>query len=308
MMNSSPKLEVVRKVFNIDAVLALPITKDYIARYYRINQIPYSIFHTRTDLMYMGISRDGLYKEDDLLEAARTINKYIISEQVSSVLELATGRGATSFWLAVQNPKVSFHGIDISEGQLAYARKRANQVKNYFPIKGDYHNLSYYPDHTFDIVFEIEALCYSTDKDRVLCEVKRVLKQNGLFILFDGYRKKLEQNPTEQITSRLVEKGMALERFEQYEDFKSSALNADFSLESEEDVSGYILPTMARFERLAKKFFSFPKIILRFLKFVLPKEFLYNTISGYLGADLVRSGVFGYMITILRKRKERACR
>ena len=69
------KIRKIEAVFNIAEVLSLKIDDNYIKRYYRINKIPYSIFHSRKDLIYMGISRDGKFKEDDLLEAARTVEQ-----------------------------------------------------------------------------------------------------------------------------------------------------------------------------------------------------------------------------------------
>ncbi len=184
------KLENIRKVFDINRVIGLKTDKAYIQKYYKINKIPYSLFHTNTDLIYMGVSRDGIYKEDDLLEAARTVEKYLKELNGSKVLELATGRGANSFYLAQRFPAVKFCGLDISGGQLDYAFKKARRVNNYHPEFGDYHDLSRFENRSFDIVFVVEALCYSTDKDKVLAEVYRVLKKGGVFIIFDGYSNK----------------------------------------------------------------------------------------------------------------------
>lgn len=294
------KLNVIEKVFNIEEVLSLPVNKEYITGYYRINKIPYSIFHTMSDFIHMGISRNGVYKESDLLEAVRTVDSFIARQNIKNILELATGRGANSFWLAQRNLDVNFYGIDISEGQLAYAREKARKVKNYFPEKGDYHDLKQYTADTFDLVFEVESLCYSTGKKQVLVEVSRVLKQNGIFILFDGYRNEMSLNTAERIACSLVEKGMALEKLEHYENFKKTVLDTGFIIESEENVSKYVLPTMSRFERLASSFFSMPKTA-KLISWILPKEFLYNIISGYLMPDLINQKIAVHMITILRK-------
>ncbi|MBI4050373.1 MAG: hypothetical protein HY396_00130 [Candidatus Doudnabacteria bacterium] len=69
------RLQKISEVFDIEKILSLNPDKQYIQRYYQINQIPYTLFHTNTDLIYMGISRDGVYKADDLLEAARTVER-----------------------------------------------------------------------------------------------------------------------------------------------------------------------------------------------------------------------------------------
>lgn len=173
------KLEKIKRVFDISDILDIQPDKDYVRRYYKINKLAYSLFHTFSDRMYMGISRDGQYKNSDLLEAARFVEKYIPNLNAKNILDLATGRGATSSYLAQKYPAIRFDGIDISEGQLDFAAKKAKKLSNYHPIKGDYHNLSHYHTGQFDIVFVVEALCYSQEKEKVLKEVYRILKPGG---------------------------------------------------------------------------------------------------------------------------------
>jgi ubiquinone/menaquinone biosynthesis C-methylase UbiE len=298
----SEKLSNVYKVFEINRVLNLKIDNEYIQKYYWVNKLPYSLFHTKTDLIYMGISRDGVYKEDDLLEAARTVEKYLEKSGGTDVLELATGRGANSFYIAQKFPLVNFCGIDISKGQLDYAFKKARKAKNYHPDFGDYHDLSRFNDETFDIVFVVEALCYSTNKNKVLAEVYRVLKKGGFFIIFDGYSSKKQLTDNEKIALKLAEKGMALEKFESYESFIGKAKKEKFKVNFEEDVSKFVLPTMERFEKKAASFFKRNKTA-RLLSMILPKEFTYNIISGYLSTTLMRDNICIYMITVLSKEK-----
>lgn len=296
------KLREIERVFNINEILALRTDDEYVTRYYRINKIPYSVFHTNSDLIYMGISRDGVYKEDDLLEAARTISSYIPALKATDVLELATGRGANSLYLAQKYPGVNFWGIDISMGQLDYALRKSKTVSNYFPSYGDYHDLSRYASASQDIVFEVEALCYSKNPKIVLNEVWRVLRPGGMFILFDGYRTAANLEENDNIICTIVEHGMAVDKFQIYTNFKQDALDVGFVLEHEENVSGYVLPTMRRFEHLAQRFFAFPKIA-KLATYLLPKEFLYNAISGYLMPDIMEKRLAIYMITIFTNPK-----
>ncbi len=173
------KLNIIEKVFNINELLSVKPDKKYIQKYYKANKLAYSLFHTFSDRMYMGISRDGIYKNDDLLEAARLVEKYILKTDARVVLELATGRGATSAYLAKKHPQVRFEGIELSQGQLDFALKKSKKLINYHPINGDYHDLSTYEADSVDIAFVIEALCYSEDKLTVFSELRRVLKTGG---------------------------------------------------------------------------------------------------------------------------------
>lgn len=296
------KLTLIQKVFDINDLLSLQTNKDYIQKYYKANKLAYSLFHTFSDKMYMGISRDGIYKEDDLLEAARMVERYITELDAKHILELATGRGATSAYLARKHPKIEFEGIELSQGQLDFAQKKAKKLNNYHPVLGDYHDLSRYPNNSVDIIFVIEALCYSSEKTIVLKEVRRVLKKNGIFIILDGYIKKIRSKMTkdELLASRLTEIGMAVSEFEGYPSLLDKAKKVGFEIVLSEDVSLFILPTLRKFEKLAMTFFKHPRVA-RLISKIFSKEFIYNAVSGLLMPNLIEDGLANYYITVLRK-------
>lgn len=297
------KLDDIETIFDIQGVLSMNPDRDSVKKYYRVNKIPYSLFHTGTDLIYMGISRDGKFKETDLLEHANIIGNYIKKGKAKAVLELATGRGANSHYLAQKFPNVRFDGINISETQLAFAKKRARKVNNYFPMLDDYHDLRRYKDSAFDIVFEVEAVCYSTEKEKIFAEVTRVLKSGGLFILFDGYRKQGKLTENEVVARSLIEKGMALQELEAYGSFLAKADNAHFIKTQEEDLSECVLPTMYRFEKWGTRFFKH-RLLAKTITKLLPKELTYNAISGYLMPTAMKQGIFRYMLTVFQKPKK----
>lgn len=295
------KLQTIHKVFTVKKILSLPITKDYIKKYYEINKLPYSLFHTSTNMLHMGISRNGIYKEGDLLEVARIVKKYLVKLKAKNVLELAIGKGATSFYLASRFKNIRFYGIDLSSEQIKFARKRAKKADNYYPEEGDYHNLRKFSERQFDTIFIVEALCHSSQKEKVLEEVHRILRKGGVFIIFDGYLKKSYSalNKQERLAKKLTERALAVQNFEEYSSFLKKARAYHFTIE-EEDVSRFILPTLYRFENLAKIFFTYPFLAKLIIK-IFPKEFTYNTISGLLMPTLIKLGVGGYFITILKK-------
>ncbi len=296
------KIARIKKVFNVEQIRSLKTDDNYVKRYYKVNQLTYSLFHTLSDRMYMGVSRDGVYKPSDLLEAARVVEKYSKKLKAKRVLEIATGRGATSAYLAEKYPDMIFDGIDISPGQLYFAYKKARRFTNYHPREGDYHDLSTYPSNNFDIVFEIEAVCYSQRKEKVFLEVNRVLKKGGVFILLDGYlavpRPKLTGE--ELLATQITEKGMAVPEFELYTEVLGIAKKTGFSVLESEDVSQYIMSTLKRFARISKIFFAIPPLARATVK-VLPLPATANTIAGYLMPDFIRLNLGCYYITVLRK-------
>jgi len=293
------KIDKISNIFEIPKIASIKVTDGYIQRYYKINQIPYSLFHSKEDLAHLGITRNGVFTKDDLTAQALFVNKYVKRTKASRVLELATGRGADASLLARKNPNTKFYGVDLSEGQLYYAYKKATKVKNYFPSQGTYQDLSTFENNSFDVCFVVEALCYSTDKKTVLSEVYRVLKKGGYFIVVDSYRSDKQLSNTELTASKLTEKGMALDSFEKYSSFIKKAMEARFKMELEEDVSKYVVPNMERLEKVASHLFKHPHMAKPLVK-VLPNEFVYNAISGYLMPNLIKDGVAKYYITVLK--------
>lgn len=296
------KLEKIKKIFNVEDITSLKPDSSYIQDYYLVNRLAYSFFHSSKGYIHMGISRDGRFKPQDLIEPVKFVNNYVSKlSSNSKVLELATGRASNSLYLAQNNPSISFNAIDLSDGQLKYAYKNANKVNNINIFKGDYHDLSQFNSNSIDVCFIVEALCYSTNKEKVLREVSRVLKDNGLFIVIDGYLNKDEKDLDKDIllANRLVEVGMAVPKFESYTSFITLA-KRDYIIEYEEDISKEVLPSMLRLERWARVFFK-STTIAKLLSKLLPQIFVYNSLSGYLMPNLIKDGIANYMITVLRK-------
>lgn len=159
----SYRLKQIQKVFDTEKIIRIQPTIASIANYYKVNKFAYSFF-AHKDFIHMGISRNGKYSNGDLLEQAKFVDKYIKQLKGKKILELATGRGATSAYLAKIHPDVIFEAVDLPNGQIDSAFTKARKLKNFHPKTGDYHDLSFYSKKSFDVIFIIEALCYSTDK------------------------------------------------------------------------------------------------------------------------------------------------
>lgn len=297
------KLTRIKKIFDISKVLSVKTDANAIAKYYHINKLAYSLFHNKKGFIHMGISRNGKYQEADLLEQVRILEKYIINPKVKNVLELGAGKGANSIYLANKYPSIQFDAIDLPNGQLDIAIKNGAQISNFHPQEGDYHNLRIYPPHYYDIVFVIEALCHSNDKEKVFQEVKRVLKKDGVFTIIDGYLKNPRSTLTEGqlLAVQLMEKGMTVEEFEYYPDVKKKLLKEGFKEVHEENASLLILPTLKRFEKYANIIFSIPKLFAFIILQLFPYEFTNNALSGYLMPTLIRIGIAKYVVLIVKK-------
>lgn len=300
------RIEKIKKVFDLEPILQRDACRSgSIARYYRLNRWAYNLFHSRTGLIHMAISRNGKYKTDDLYAPARLVAQYIAKTKAKRILELAAGRGANSIYLAREFSHCQFAGLDLPQGQLDPTKRIFRRIENLKVGYGDFHNLRAYRPLSFDLVFVIESLCYSQNKEKVLGEVRRLLKPDGLLIIIDGYLKKPPHSltPEEKLTKELVARGMMVWDFEYYPDFIKKCQQTGYQILFQEDVSQMILPNLERFEKMvSRRIFNRPrlgKLIVR----LFPLEFTANTISAYLMPLAVTLDLAIYTILVLQKHK-----
>ena len=149
----------------------------------------------------------------------------------------------------------------------------------------------------------MEALCHSNHFEIVLAEVSRVLRKGGRFLVYDGYREQegasLEQS--EILAMRLLEVGVAVNHFNEIGDFLSAAQKAELQIETNEDLSMSVLPTMKRLERKAKIFLKLGSVA-KVLLSIFSKKFSYNIISGYLFPTLIEEKLVSYRLTVFTKQ------
>ncbi|MBY8975518.1 class I SAM-dependent methyltransferase [Rhodobacteraceae bacterium NNCM2] len=289
------------RFFDLDRLANAEPSAVDIDAYYRANRLAYTLFHSKENVLHMAISRDGVFREEDFFAQSQHVEALIAGRDVTC-LELAAGRAANSAWLARRHPGSRFHALDLSEVQLGYARKAARRLPNLVPAQGDYHSLDRFEAASIDIVFVIEALCYSPRKHEVFAEGLRVLKPDGLFVIYDGYadRSVADRTAEEDFSARLLEHGMAVSAFEPYASVVEAARAAGFALHEEEDLSEAIMPTCWRIAHRAGRFLD-QGLGARLAIRLLPDSFLDNIVTGYLFPVMMERRIFSYMATVLKK-------
>jgi len=295
------KLSNIENVLNVNNLLARDGGTDSIRKYYKLNKLAYSIFHSKKGFVHAGLSESDSFKDEDLLAQPKIIGKYIEENNAKEVLELAMGKGANSKYLAEKYPDVNFYGLDLENGQLDI--NNFKNIQNLRVSYGDYHKLDSFPDEKFDIIYVIDALCHSNNKDVVAKEVYRVLKNGGLFIVIDGYsgKKTNELNEDEVLAKQLNEKGMMLSSFEYIDNAVDKIKSAGLILVEDKDYSKNIIPSFGRLEKIASKTIFKPKILGRIVDKILPNEVTFNAVSAYLTPVLIRKGIFCYKLLIFKK-------
>lgn len=296
------KLAKIRDLFDVDAFLVKSSDIEGIQDYYKKNIKAYKWIHDSNGFVHMGLSKTGKYNKNDTFAQAELIYNLIVNNHFQDILELAGGMGANSLYLSKKLPDMKFTVTDLPKGQfdpLHIAKYAGTNLSAEFM---DYHNLHSYKEQSFDLVFVIEALCHSEKKAKVFEEVRRILKPNGLFVVFDGYASLPEAElETDVLTlKKLLEKGMAVTKFETLTEINSYAVDAGFTCTFEQDVTKQIIPTARRYEWLARNALFRFNILGEFLLKAFNDRFLSTAVSGYLMYDLILAGIFKYSINFFK--------
>jgi ubiquinone/menaquinone biosynthesis C-methylase UbiE len=293
------KLKNIEKIFDVEELLEEQNSQSIIKSYYKINKLAYRVFHNRKGYLHMGISNGGEYTHEDLEVPLFQIEEVIKERGVTNVLELASGHGANTVFLAKRNSNIKFYATDLS----TKPKREFYKLKNTFFEFGDYHDLSQYKSGFFDVIFIMEALCHSDNKGRVLNEMFRVLKSEGKVIIYDGYFGKAFEKLSgpEKIASKLTSRGMAVAEFGDLKKVENQINQAGFEVVEKKSLSKEVYPTMVRFERMSSIFFE-NKFFGKVIKTFVPEKFVRNSISGYLMPTLLQNGVAVYYRHILERK------
>jgi ubiquinone/menaquinone biosynthesis C-methylase UbiE len=107
------------------------------------------------------------------------------SRAVGDTLEVAIGTGLN---LPYYPPGVRLTAIDLTPEMLAQAETRARNIGRDIDLReADAHDLPFV-DASFDTAISTYAMCSFRDEERVVAEMKRVLRPGGRLILVDHIR------------------------------------------------------------------------------------------------------------------------
>lgn len=99
------------------------------------------------------------------------------------VLDIACGRGRSSFTIAMTHPAATVVGLDYIPEQIAAAKFLNGNTRNLTYQTGDVHALPF-ESASFDRIHCLEA-AFHFDRDRFLQEAYRVLKPGGKLVIVD---------------------------------------------------------------------------------------------------------------------------
>lgn len=292
------KMEAMEKFINLDKFIqGEKNSLEQIRSYFRINDWAYRHYHSQDGFMHFRISSSGSFTEEDIYYQPDVVSTYIKPGDV--VMELGFGQGANLLYLARCHPDSRFIGVDLSPLKKKIRKEVPHNVTTY---QQDYSSLSQFEDNSVDVLYAFETVVHNTDKEKIYSEVYRVLKPNGVIIVFDyALSARLDTfDSTIQKAISITSKGGAAAMIESLEELNAHYTNCGLKLEKCVDHTRATLPDLKRLERKAAKILERP-MLARLMFWLLPEQFVSNIIIGYLGYDAGNSGHGQYLEWVLRK-------
>ena len=100
------------------------------------------------------------------------------------VLDIGCGGGANIAHMLKRCPQGQVYGVDISPESVAFARQKNKAFldERCFILQGTASDLPFEGD-TFDVATAFETLYFWEDPDKAFCEILRILKPGGIFLI-----------------------------------------------------------------------------------------------------------------------------
>ena len=301
--NVSTYLKMIDEIFGIEKILSsVNDTADTIA-YYRASHLAYSILHSRQGVVHMALSVDGSFSKEDYKRQPEYIEEIIRKDSCKRILELGSGNGYNSIWLANNNPDVQFSGIDLTPSHIKNSKKSSKNITNLQFIESDFED-THLQSNSYDLIFAVESVCHANDLEKVLLNAFHMLNEGGTIVIFDGFRR---QNPDDLepnlcTVTKLVEKSMAVRNGRTTTQFMKALVAAGFKDMVIEDFSENIMPNLLKLQSSALHFFkNLPRA--KFIKALLPFRLVQNAVAGLFMPFTVEQKIQGYYRIVAKKRR-----
>ena len=258
------------------------------------------------DIVLGGVKHFGFYpdKTNNISEKkAQELMQDLLAERLEIknnqfILDAGCGQGFASTYL-VKKYNCRVIGITIVPFEIMKARRLAEKLMVSSQIEYrlmDYSNTEF-EDNTFDSIYAMESLVHSPDANATLKEFLRILKPEGTLAIFDYtisndkefncYEKKMWDTIVE-LTAMGSIKSM------RHDSFAILLKKAGFESVTREDISGNVLPSIKKLNKLAK----IPYIFVDSLK--LHRYFI-NVTAAIEVYKLAEKGLFKYNIFTAKK-------
>lgn len=290
------RLDRVRSVYDVDFLLALKTDPS-------LNYGERKVSNTPSDLFHFSQKNIKTSSNEKSLEASEFIEPYLEQLPVRQALELGAGMNGDALYLALHHPEIIFYRVTSFLSKLEYEVTTHRGIKNYKTIYGSFDNLQHFHPASMDISFSVESLSPFPKPKEAIMEVNRVLVNNGIFIVVDGYLGQTEMalSRDELIARHLVGRGTSINEFQTYDNFLDMVRTHGFVVEKETDVTERTFNVFRKNEKKAARLFNHAAVA-KLASMVTDDEYAFGLISDYLMPVAVKIGMVRYVVTVLRKQ------
>lgn len=182
-------------------------------------------------------------KSVDLLQVARG----------HRILDVACGRGKSSFMVHCLHPEVTVVGMDLLDRNVEVARALFDQVHNLTYRVGNAMDLDF-PDASFDRVMCLEAAFHFPDRAQFLNEVSRVLRPGGRLVVVDfAWNTDAERSRRDDPETRIVRDVWQWDDLSSIPEYERSGRDAGFHMLKSQDWSQRVTqPIQKLFQRVSR--------------------------------------------------------
>jgi MPBQ/MSBQ methyltransferase len=165
-----------------------------------------------------------------------------------SVLDVACGRGKSSYMIAQLYPGCAVTGLDLLPENIQVAKTLFGNLSQLNYVVGNAMDLEL-PDQSFDQVHCLEAAFHFPDRAQFIREASRVLRPGGALVVVDASWKTGEGHRIrDEEPARLVRKTWQYDDHFSIEEYRQAARDAGFQVESCYDWTRHVSkPIVLRF-------------------------------------------------------------
>lgn len=144
----------------------------------------------------------GLWYHDtkNLHEAIQNANEkiagFLTSKSNEQILDAGCGVGGTAMYLA-KNNGCQAEGITLSQAQINQGQIYINKagLERQVRLSLQDYTATTFPDGSFDLIYGLESICNSPEKEAVYKEAFRLLKPGGKLVILDYYTSDKGEKP-----------------------------------------------------------------------------------------------------------------